>query len=328
MENKTVSIIMPIYNAEKYLEQGIQSILKQTYKQLEIILVDDGSTDTSREIIEAAEQKDSRISSIFQAQQGAPTARNAGCKISVGEYLYFMDSDDYLPETAIEKMVSASLRYGSDLVIGQYQFINEAGKWIGESSFIEELEISLYGKATKHQLSLCPPFPGNKLYRASIIKGNGIQFADVKVAQDLNFYLKALLFAANPIVVKDSVYYYRVRSGSISHSYGSKMLDVITSLEEPEMFHRQNGQYDRSFFSNIKFLHYYYQLIKVPQIQNYLERTETFLSFKKEFAKIQKADLTKELIDAFYYKSKLKLRFRRLYTGYLNSKRQKRKMGV
>lgn len=328
MENKTVSIIMPIYNAEKYLEQGIQSILKQTYKQLEIILVDDGSTDRTREIIEAAKQRDSRISSIFQTQQGAPTARNAGCKISVGEYLYFMDSDDYLPETAIEKMVLESLQYGSDLVIGQYQFINEAGERIGESNFIEELEISLYGKATKHQLSLCPPFLGNKLYQASIIKENGIQFANVRVAQDLNFYLKALLFAVNPIVIEDSVYYYRVRSGSISHSYGSKMLDVITSLEEPEMFYQQNGQYDRPFFSNIKLLHYYYQLIKVPQNQNYLERTETFLSFKKEFAKIQKADLTKELIDTFYYKSKLKLRFRRLYTGYLNSKRQKRKMGV
>lgn len=328
MENKTVSIIMPIYNAEKYLEQGIQSIIKQTYKQLEIILVDDGSTDKSRKIIEAAKQRDSRISSIFQTQQGAPTARNAGCKVSAGEYLYFMDSDDYLPETAIEKMVLEGLKYASDLVIGQYQFINEAGEWLGESSFIEELGISLEGKATKQQLSLCPPFPGNKLYRASMIKENGIQFADVRVAQDLNFYLKVLLFAVNPIVIEDSVYYYRVRSGSISHSYGSKMLDVITSLEDAEMFYQQNGQYDRSFFSNIKFLHYYYQLIKVPQIQNYLERTETFLSFKKEFAKIQKADLTKELIDTFYYKSKLKLRFRRLYTGYLNSKRQKRKMGV
>ena len=84
MENKTVSIIMPIYNAEKYLEQGIQSIIKQTYKQLEIILVDDGSTDKSRDIIAAAEQRDSRIRSIFQAQQGAPTARNAGCKVSAG----------------------------------------------------------------------------------------------------------------------------------------------------------------------------------------------------------------------------------------------------
>lgn len=183
MENKTVSIIMPIYNAEKYLEQGIQSIIKQTYKQLEIILVDDGSTDKSREIIEAAKQRDSRIRSIFQTQQGAPTARNAGCKASAGEYLYFMDSDDYLPETAIEKMVSESLQYGSDLVIGQYQFINEAGEWIGESSFIEELGISLEGKFTKQQLSLCPPFPRNKLYRASMIKENGIQFADVRVAK-------------------------------------------------------------------------------------------------------------------------------------------------
>lgn len=120
MENKTASIIMPIYNAEKYLEQAIQSIITQTYKQLEIILVDDGSTDKTRDIIAAAEQKDSRIKSIFQAQQGAPTARNAGCKVSAGEYLYFMDSDDYLPETAIEKMVSPGLKYASDLVIVQY----------------------------------------------------------------------------------------------------------------------------------------------------------------------------------------------------------------
>ena len=85
-----------------------------------------------------------------------------------------MDSDDFLPEMAIEKMVSESLKYASDLVIGQYQFINEAGEWLGESSFIEELGISLEGKAAKQQLSLCPPFPGN------------------------------------PIVIKDSVYYYRV----------------------------------------------------------------------------------------------------------------------
>ena len=117
MQQPRVSIVIPVYNAEKYLDRCIESAVNQTYKETEIILVDDGSTDSSFDVCTKWAGKDSCIKVIHKTNEGAGLARNAGLDIATGEYLLFVDSDDYiLPET-VQKCVEAAVRDDSEIVL-------------------------------------------------------------------------------------------------------------------------------------------------------------------------------------------------------------------
>lgn len=111
-----ISVIVPVYNVEDYLEECINSILGQTYKNLEIILVDDGSTDNSSKICDIYEKKDKRIKVIHKENGGLSSARNEGLKYRTGEYISFVDSDDFIDKTMYEKLYSAIKKYDADVV--------------------------------------------------------------------------------------------------------------------------------------------------------------------------------------------------------------------
>ena len=117
-----VSVIIPVYNSEKYLKSCIESIRKQTYTDLEIILVDDGSTDKSGKICDEYMKMDTRIVAIHQENQGVSTARNNGLKAATGKYVRFIDSDDYIGADNIKNMVSAIIENGSDLAVQNLTF--------------------------------------------------------------------------------------------------------------------------------------------------------------------------------------------------------------
>ena len=125
---KKVSVIVPVYNAEKYLNRCIESIITQSYNNLEIILVNDGSTDNSLLVCEEYLKKDDRIKLITQENRGAGLARNKGLQNATGKYAVFVDSDDYLHNTAIEKCVNAQNKTNADLVMFGRFNQNEMGK--------------------------------------------------------------------------------------------------------------------------------------------------------------------------------------------------------
>ena len=121
-----VSIIVPVYNVEDYLTECIESAIKQTYHNLEIILVDDGSTDTSGKICDMYACKDDRIKVFHKQNGGLSDARNTGIEKATGEYIYFLDSDDMLPTGAIEKMRNACVREDADMAIaGVEKFVDD-----------------------------------------------------------------------------------------------------------------------------------------------------------------------------------------------------------
>lgn len=312
-ENEKVSIIMPVYNSENYLRQNIDSILKQTYSELEIILVNDGSTDRSESIIQEMQQEDDRIIYQYQENQGAPIARNKGLDIATGDYIYLIDSDDYLPKDSIENMILASHKYNSDLIIGQFDMVNDVDDYLRSTTFAEQLGIEFGKKHEKELIALVLPFPGNKLYRADVIKNNGVRFADVKLAQDVNFFLKALLFTDKPIVIKDTVYYYRMREGSISHTYNSKILEVIRSIDDVEKFYRKHDAYDEQLFSNVRFLHYYFQFSKTPKIANRAEQVSTAGILKEKLKEIPKEHLHEPILKNLYWKAQIKMCLGKFY---------------
>ncbi|MCR5506573.1 MAG: glycosyltransferase, partial [bacterium] len=119
---KKISVIIPVYNVELYLSQCLESIINQTYKNLEIILVNDGSKDSSIDICKAYVKKDKRIKYIYQKNMGLSASRNTGIKNATGDYIHFIDSDDYIPLDYYEKMISALGNSDADIVCGGFYF--------------------------------------------------------------------------------------------------------------------------------------------------------------------------------------------------------------
>lgn len=127
MSNGLVTIVLPIYNVEKYLNRCINSIVNQTYKNLEIILVDDGSPDKCPEMCDEWEKKDTRIKVIHKQNEGLGMARNTGIENATGDYICFFDSDDYLELTAIEKLYKLAEKTDPDIVTYGYSKVNDSG---------------------------------------------------------------------------------------------------------------------------------------------------------------------------------------------------------
>ena len=135
-----VTVVVPVFNVEKYLHQCIESLLNQTYRNLEIILVDDGSTDNSGVICDQYRQKDQRIKVIHKCNQGLGFARNSGMKETTSDYITFMDSDDYADEDMIEELMRPIIDENADTVIGGFKKVNDEKKIL----FIDKNEYCLF----------------------------------------------------------------------------------------------------------------------------------------------------------------------------------------
>ena len=124
-----ISIIIPVYNVEEYLEQTIESILNQTLKDFELILIDDGSTDSSQDILKRYSDEYDKIKVMYQKNSGPSRARNRGIEAATGEYITFADSDDILPYNSLELRYNAAIEHNADLVIGATYKFNSKRKW-------------------------------------------------------------------------------------------------------------------------------------------------------------------------------------------------------
>lgn len=209
-----VSVIMPVYNSEKYLADTLMSITKQSLKDIEIICVDDGSTDSSPQIIERFMEEDNRIRLIRQNNQYAGVARNAGMAVAKGEYLLFLDSDDLFDKEMVEKAYLAAKEKAADVLI------------FGGREFDEKLEFShsMFGytrtdiagnrvinaeTASDELFSITNPAPWNKLFRRAFIKEKGLCFEACKRGNDIFFVYMALALADRIIVIGDELIFYR-----------------------------------------------------------------------------------------------------------------------
>jgi glycosyltransferase involved in cell wall biosynthesis len=326
---KKVSFIMPVYNAADYLRQNVDSILNQDYQNIEVILVDDGSSDDSAIIIKEYMKNDDRVVGLFQENSGAPAARNKGMDYATGDYIQFVDSDDYLADNVLRKMVEAAEQTEADIVMGWYDTVNEAGEF-GKTVTLPVEAGTYNGPELRETFSLATSVPGNKLLSAKMVKENEIYFADLRQAQDLNYYLRLLLFAQKITVLDTVVYHYRVRSGSISHSYSLVILETIKSIEDAEAFYKERNAYDSHLFTNLKFKHYTFQLQKVPQIKNKADRKQAFAAFKQEFKRLDSSLLLPQFKGKALLINRLKLVLSPVYNSdlYTNYQTKKAKKNV
>lgn len=220
-EGPLISVIVPIYNVEKYIYKSIESVRNQTYQNLEIILVDDGSQDNCGRIADEFAQKDKRIKVIHKENGGLSDARNAGLRIASGLYIYFFDSDDLMTSNLIETALSVYMRTDTDLVCFNYIVYDEITGREKKTSFPVQ-SCKIRGRKTNlvtaeylgYRLGYCV---WNKLYRADIIKKNRIFFVDNSqiFAEDICFNLYYISFCKRIEMIQECLYNYLNRENSI-----------------------------------------------------------------------------------------------------------------
>lgn len=231
-----VSIIIPVYNVEKYLGKCIDSVLKQTYKNLEVILVDDGSTDNSGKICDEIGKEHSLIRVIHKENGGPSSARNMGIEVARGETIFFLDGDDYLSHDCIEKCVRTMIKTKSDISIIQMAYISEeTNEEIKNNNNPKEelLTVSEAIEASLYQIkfSCCAPA---KMYKKAVI--SNVRFPVGKLSEDL---ATCHLFFCNAVRIaylNEYGYYYRQHNNSIMHIFNSAWMDALNWALEIENF--------------------------------------------------------------------------------------------
>lgn len=233
MENPLISIIVPVYNVSSYLEECIESILAQTYRKLEIILINDGSTDNSGEICEKYAKEDKRIIIIRQSNKGLSAARNTGLDVAKGDYISFVDSDDYIHERYIELLWKCAKEQKSDYVIGSYEKVTEKGK--RAVAYREDIAVQRYGRREtmlamlyRRKLSM---YAHGKLYKRELY--DQIRFPEGKLYEDIPTTWKIVQRISNTVYIDFPLYYYRQRPGSIvKEKYSSKKMDQVYAVRD------------------------------------------------------------------------------------------------
>jgi glycosyltransferase involved in cell wall biosynthesis len=234
-----VSIIIPIYNVESKLNRCLASVVNQTYKNLEIILINDGSTDNSGVLCEEFKKVDDRIIIIHQENKGLSGARNSGMKNLSGDYLYFLDSDDYIEFKAIEILVERASRTNADIVIGNYSIVNEKNEITKRNQFEKEVFTEDMWNSSSERFKY---FFGqsygttawNKLYRVDFLNRLNIDFErnDLIFAEDLLFNMKIFLNFPHIEMVNQYTYFYYKVSGSITTTYKPDLAKRYINLLE------------------------------------------------------------------------------------------------
>ena len=244
MTTPLISVIVPVYRVEEYLERCVKSMLSQTYKNLEVILVDDGSPDQCPAICDACAEKDARVKVIHQENKGLSGARNAGIDAASGEYLAFVDSDDYVSPHFIEELYQ--LLQDTGCAIGQCRFSYVKGDGLVEesdSAFCiyrgESLMEQLYGPEEK---ATCFVVAWNKLYRAELFKETGIRYPEGRIHEDEATTYRLFHEAKKLAFLDRALYgYYTENGGSITSVFSAKRLQWLTAHEERIAFFKKNG---------------------------------------------------------------------------------------
>lgn len=217
-----ISVIMPVYNAEEYVGIALDSLLEQSFKDMEIICVDDGSTDRSLEILHRYQEKDERITVLQQENKYAGVARNLGMSVAQGEYLAFLDADDYFRPDMLQKAYECAEEENADIVVYGGE------KFRGDISNLEPfpalLRENLLPPSTKNGfenetkmeniMNFTNPAPWNKLFRRDFILKQNLQFQNYKRFNDAYFVVMALVLAKKIGIVHENLIYYRTGNGN------------------------------------------------------------------------------------------------------------------
>lgn len=227
MGKNLISIIVPVYNIEKYLPRCIESILDQTYKNWEAIFINDGSTDNSLKILEEYKKRDERIKIIDKKNAGSGAARNTGIEHSGGGYLAFLDSDDWYEKNFLEKLYNNLIENNSDVAMCNpkmtYDDMSKNKKI--NTYFFNEIELNKTPEKILRILAM--PVVWNKLYKKEIIVKNGIKFPNCSFCEDVEFLYKTFLYVNKVSKIEDTLYNYYQREDSVTKKVKEESIEQL-----------------------------------------------------------------------------------------------------
>lgn len=271
-----ISIIVPVFNSEKGIDRCIKSILSQTYSDLELILIDDGSSDRSAGICKQYEKKDPRVHLVQQENRGVSAARNRGLALAKGEYLQFVDSDDYIACSMCEKLVTHIEKSGADVVIcGHTELLGDV-----KDVRLPRIEGKVYLKELRQIYpEIFEKFilnsPCNKLYRKCKLIEDFPE--DISLGEDLIFNLHNLKNMESVFFLKESLYFYVTHSESLNRKYRKDSIECAECLYLESMNfskHFQLGERAEKDISTIFITFLFYGLSDVYSISNYATKSK------------------------------------------------------
>lgn len=246
-----VSVVVPIYNVEKYLSRCLDSIINQTFKDIEIICINDGSTDNSLNILTQYQKIDNRIIIINQENEKLTITRNRGIEKATGKYLMMVDSDDFISTIAIEKLYKKAEEYNAEVVLFDYAMDGKLGNKyynIVASSIDKAFEKTTFNAKTIEPMAFMytPVFEWAKLYRTEFIKANNIKFLEGRIYSSVDFYAHVYAQAERMIYMKEPFYcHITSRAESTSNSKkGSEVFDIFATYEGAINAFKKSGLYE------------------------------------------------------------------------------------
>lgn len=280
MSAPIISLIIPVYNVENYLVKSLSSVESQIFENFEAIIIDDGSTDNSPEIIKEFCRRNSNFKYVRQKNKGPASARNTGLSIAKGSYICFLDSDDYLEPSFLNSLYSNALKYDADIVCCNFNFYNPK-KNLKTANPFHSLS-GVYSKTQALRKLLLDVgihyFVWNKLYKKKLFSDNNISFENMYF-EDISISPKLFYYAKTVVITDDSLYNYTSRDTSILHSINAiKINDYIKSIGIIRVFLESKNDYKT--YSN--FLWIYAQKVKVVcyyYILNLHTKTSNFKDF-------------------------------------------------
>lgn len=291
MVDKKVTIIMPIYNTGKYIKRCLDSIMRQSYENFELVIVNDGSTDNSEEIInEYINNYKDKIKYYYKENEGVAIARNYGLDKAEGDYITFIDSDDYVDENMIEKMVNKALSYDYDLTICDLLYVYEKKTIVGDSNIYEDLNNKEQIK--NNMVNIIPAMCG-KLIKRELF--NNLRFKENIYYEDVEIYFRMYPKIDKIGILNEGLYFYIQREDSITYTYNERLYDIVNIWDDIIKYYKKNNIYDM-YKEELEFtvVRYYYatfikRLAKTKEKKQFKKGVDFVIrKLKKEFPNYKK----------------------------------------
>lgn len=300
-----VSIIVPVYNVEKYLRQCIKSLINQTYSKIEIILVDDGSTDSSGSICDEYSKNNLNISVIHKKNEGLGFARNSGLEKAQGEYVTFIDSDDVADLDLVELLMEGIKKSKADTCIGGFKRVSEDGKL----NYIEQYEEEIFENQEVYDVLFAKMLGSapdkhdairmsvwNVMYSMKIIKKYNIKFSSERefISEDIIWDSEYFKYSKRVKVINSTAYSYRITPGSLTQKYKPNMLDKICTLYlemKRRVDEEKNIRLQRQFLVNLRMC--------IKQEKKSISKKQK-KEIKKAIRSIVEYKVVKDVVDEYY----------------------------
>ena len=305
-----VSIILPVYNVESYLRQCLDSIIMQTLEDIEIICVNDGSTDNSLEILQEYKNKDSRIKIINQENRGQGVARNIALENITGDYIGFVDPDDYISPNMYKTLYETAIKHNCDIVEESFYIKNEIRNYLKKRKNKLNLpKNKIFNYKVKKNYVFSPNLAiWNKLYKTSFIKENDIKFFETKKGEDIIFTIKSRVLASKIVYIDNADYYYRIKKDNVPKSYKNtspidelnrqiKFLDKIkNALIEDKIYELIKDDFENYSIQKLKEK---YKILQIKDQKIFEQALKNVIS-ENLFKRFKKEIFLKNIIDTIF----------------------------